>query len=274
MNELLLLLLTLSVAGAAAGITAGLFGNGGGFVVVPALVFVFSILGDQNPDLIFVAIGTSLATIVVSSARAVRAHQRRGAVDFEVLKTWALWLVLGVFIGLIIASMTNGDRLYAIFAIGVLIYAIYFLFPDRFSNQKTPAPKMPSGLPRASLASFLGGFSALLGIGGGTVTVITMVTCQRPIYQAVATASGVGFIIGLAGAVGFAFMGLGQPSLPYGSIGYVNFPALLTVGATSILTAPLGAKWAHTLEERRLKRLFGVYLILVSIAMFWKSTQV
>ena len=101
--------------------------------------------------------------------------------------------------------MTNGDRLYAIFAIGVLIYAIYFLFPDRFSNQKTPAPKMPSGLPRASLASFLGGFSALLGIGGGTVTVITMVTCQRPIYQAVATASGVGFIIGLAGAVGFAF---------------------------------------------------------------------
>ena len=212
MNELLLLLLTLSVAGAAAGITAGLFGNGGGFVVVPALVFVFSILGDQNPDLIFVAIGTSLATIVVSSARAVRAHQRRGAVDFEVLKTWALWLVLGVFIGLIIASMTNGDRLYAIFAIGVLIYAVYFLFPDRFSNQKTPAPKMPSGLPRASLASFLGGFSALLGIGGGTVTVITMVTCQRPIYQAVATASGVGFIIGLAGAVGFAFMGLGQPS--------------------------------------------------------------
>ena len=159
MNELLLLLLTLSVAGAAAGITAGLFGNGGGFVVVPALVFVFSILGDQNPDLIFVAIGTSLATIVVSSARAVRAHQRRGAVDFEVLKTWALWLVLGVFIGLIIASMTNGDRLYAIFAIGVLIYAIYFLFPDRFSNQKTPAPNMPSGLPRASLASFLGGFS-------------------------------------------------------------------------------------------------------------------
>ena len=274
MNELLLLLLTLSVAGAAAGITAGLFGNGGGFVVVPALVFVFSILGDQNPDLIFVAIGTSLATIVVSSARAVRAHQRRGAVDFEVLKTWALWLVLGVFIGLIIASMTNGDRLYAIFAIGVLIYAVYFLFPDRFSNQKTPAPKMPSGLPRASLASFLGGFSALLGIGGGTVTVITMVTCQRPIYQAVATASGVGFIIGLAGAVGFAFMGPRSTFSPLRLYRLREFPGAIDGRATSILTAPVGAKWAHTLEERRLKRLFGVYLILVSIAMFWKSTQV
>tara|TARA_B100000902_G_C27157384_1_gene836878 strand:+ start:255 stop:1079 length:825 start_codon:yes stop_codon:yes gene_type:complete len=274
LNELLLLLLTLSVAGAAAGITAGLFGNGGGFVVVPALIFVFSLLGDQNPDLIFVAIGTSLATIVVSSARAVRAHQRRGAVDFDVLRNWAFWLVLGVFIGLIIASMTDGDRLYVVFAIGVFVYATYFLFPDRFSNQKSPAPKMPSGLPRASLASFLGGFSALLGIGGGTVTVITMVTCQRPIYQAVATASGVGFIIGLSGAIGFALMGLGKPSLPYGSIGYVNFPALMTVGATSILTAPLGAKWAHSLEERSLKRLFGIYLILVSIAMFWKSTQV
>ena len=106
------------------------------------------------------------------------------------------------------------------------------------------------------------------------MTVITMVTCQRPIYQAVATASGVGFIIGLAGATGFALMGLGKPGLPYGSIGYVNLPALITVGAMSILTAPIGARWAHSLNEKNLKRLFGVYLILVSIAMFWKSTQV
>jgi uncharacterized membrane protein YfcA len=268
-------LLTLCVAGAAAGITAGLFGNGGGFVVVPALVFVFSFLEDANPDLIFVAIGTSLATIVISSARAVKAHHSRGAVDFDVLRSWALWLVLGVVIGLAIASGTEGDQLYVVFAVGVFFYSLYFLFHDAVvGDASTTAPDMPSGFSRASLASLLGGFSALLGIGGGTVTVITMVTCHRPIYQAVATASGVGFIIGLAGAIGFALMGWGKTGLPYGSLGYVNVPALVTVGATSILTAPLGARWAHSLNEKNLKRLFGVYLILVSIAMFWKSTQV
>jgi len=274
LSEILILLLTLSVAGAAAGITAGLFGNGGGFVVVPALVFVFSFLEDPNPDLIFLAIGTSLATIVISSARAVTAHHSRGAVDFEMLRSWALWLVLGVIWGLVIASITNGDQLYVVFAVGVFFYSLYFLFSDAFAARVSSIPNMPSGFSRASLASLLGGFSALLGIGGGTVTVITMVTCQRPIYQAVATASGVGFIIGSAGAIGFALMGLGKTGLPYGSIGYVNLPALVTVGAMSVLTAPIGARWAHSLNERNLKRLFGVYLILVSIAMFWKSTQV
>ena len=274
MSEILILLLTLSVAGAAAGITAGLFGNGGGFVVVPALVFVFSFLENTSPDLIFVAIGTSLATIVISSARAVKAHHSRGAVDFDVLRSWALWLVLGVVIGLAIASGTEGDKLYVVFAVGVFFYSLYFLFHDSVGSDASTAPDMPSGFSRASLASLLGGFSALLGIGGGTVTVITMVTCHRPIYQAVATASGVGFIIGLAGAIGFTLMGLGKTGLPYGSLGYVNIPALIIVGAMSILTAPLGARWAHSLNEKNLKRLFGVYLILVSIAMFWKSTQV
>ena len=274
MNEILILLLTLSVAGGAAGITAGLFGNGGGFVVVPALVFVFSFLENANPDLIFVAIGTSLATIVISSARAVKAHHSRGAVDFDVLRSWALWLVLGVVLGLFIASVTDGDQLYVIFAVGVFFYSLYFLFPDVVAPDASSAPTMPSGFSRAGLASMLGGFSALLGIGGGTVTVITMVTCNRPIYQAVATASGVGFIIGLAGAAGFALMGLGKPGLPYGSVGYVNLPALIMVGAMSLLTAPIGARWAHSLNEKNLKRLFGAYLVLVSVAMFWKSTQV
>ena len=273
MTEILGLLLTLSAAGALAGITAGLFGNGGGFVVVPALVFVFSLLGDASADLIFVAIGTSLATIVISSARAVQAHRSRGAVDFDVLKSWAGWLIIGVFLGIAIASIANSKQLYGVFAVGVFCYALYFLFPALLGPSRA-AFSMPTGLPRAGLASFLGGFSSLLGIGGGTITVITMVSCKRPIYQAVATASGVGFIIGLAGAIGFIFLGIGKPNLPFGSVGYVNLPALITVGTASIMTAPIGARWAHSLVENILKRLFGIYLILVSIAMFWKSMHV
>ena len=118
--ELLPLFITLIVAGALAGITAGMFGNGGGFVVVPALVFVFSILADPTSDLIFVAIGTSLATIVISSARSVIAHRAKGAVDFDVVKSWAPWLLLGVGVGLYLASFARPYQLYSVFAGGVL----------------------------------------------------------------------------------------------------------------------------------------------------------
>ncbi len=269
--QTVLLLLTLCAAGAVAGITSGLFGNGGGFVVVPALLAVFPLFMDQQETLVYVAIGTSLATIVVSSARAVQAHHARGAVDFQVLRDWSLWLVLGVLIGLWIASISDARGLVRLFAIGVLAYSLYFLFPGALGRMSRRLA-MPTGIARAGLASFLGGFSALLGIGGGTITVMTMVICNRPVHQAVATAAGVGFIIGLPGAIGFLIMGLGREGLPAGSVGYINIPALLAICTLSVITAPIGAAWAHSLDEDRLKRLFGVYLVVVSISMFYKST--
>ncbi len=250
--EILGLIATMGLAGAIAGVTAGLFGVGGGFVIVPALLAVFPWFSDAPEELIYVAIGTSLASIVVSSARAVQAHRQRGAVDFGVLKDWCMWLLLGV---------------------GVI---------DRFQSESVPglfshvtrSLSMPRGATRAGLASFLGGFSALLGIGGGTVTVMTMVMCNRPVHQAVATAAGVGFIIGLPGALGFLILGLGVEGLPYGSVGYINVPALVAISALSVFTAPVGARWAHSLDEVRLKRLFGIYLVLVSLAMYYKSLSV
>jgi len=271
--ELIALISTLCAAGAVAGLTSGLFGNGGGFVVVPALLAVLPFFNDASETLVYVAIGTSLATIVVSSARSVQAHHARGAVDFEVLRDWAAWLVIGVMAGLWIASLTDGRRLVGVFAIGVLFYSLYFLFPNALRSLR-PRVNMPQGLARAGLASFLGGFSALLGIGGGTITVMTMVICNRPVHQAVATAAGVGFIIALPGTVGFMWMGWQQSNLPWGSIGYVNVPALIAICALSVLTAPVGARWAHGLDEFWLKRLFGVYLVIVSVSMFYKSTTI
>ena len=271
--DVLLLLLALFAAGSIAGVTAGLFGNGGGFVVVPALVAVFTAFDMADSQLIYVAIGTSLASIVVASARAVQSHRKKDAVDFQVLRSWASWLVVGVVGGLLVASVTNGENLFIVFAVGVLLYSIYFLFPNLFSGFSNTL-SMPSGLPRAGLASFLGGFSALLGIGGGTITVLTMVLCNRPVHQAVATAAGVGVIIGLAGTVGFLLLGLGQEGLPFGSIGYVNVPALLAISLASVFTAPIGAQLAHSMNEFHLKRVFGVYLVLVSCSMFYKSMTV
>lgn len=268
--EILGLILTMCAAGAVAGITAGLFGIGGGFVVVPALLAVFPLFSPPNAELIYVAIGTSLASIVVSSARSVQAHNARGAVDFDVLRDWSLWLVLGVGAGLYIASITDGRNLFVVFAAGVLVYSLYFLFPNIF-NRFNNSLAMPRGAAKVGLASVLGGFSALLGIGGGTITVMTMVICNRPVHQAVATAAGVGFIIGLPGAIGFVILGLGVEGLPWGTVGYVNVPALLAISALSLITTPIGARWAHSLDERKLKRLFGLYLLFVSCTMFYKA---
>jgi len=271
--ELVWFFLTLCAAGAVAGITAGIFGNGGGFVVVPALLLVLPAFVEVETEVMRVAIGTSLATIVISSARSVQAHHQRGAVDFQILRDWLIWLVIGVGVGLYIASISNSVWLISVFAGGVLVYSVYFLFPNFmtfFGNNFS----MPKGFGRASLASFLGGFSALLGIGGGTITVMTMVMCKRSIHQSVATAAGVGFIIGVPGAIGFLVMGLGAENLPAGSLGYINIPALLAICAISVVTAPIGVNLAHRLDEFFLKRLFGVYLAIVSVSMFYKVMQV
>lgn len=270
--EIFGLLVLLITAGAIAGLTAGLFGNGGGFAVVPALVLLFSILDIESENLIFVAVGTSLACIIFSSARALMSHNKKGAVDFLVLKEWAPWLVVGVVIGVFIASYSQAEELYLIFAWGVLFYGIYFLFPRILDQTAMKQRNMPIGFARAGLVSFLGGFSALLGIAGGTITVITMSICKRPIYQAVATASGVGLIIGLVGALGFLILGFNETDLPFGSLGFINIPAVFIISLVSILTAPIGVEWAHNLEENKLKRLFGLYLLLVSSGMFWKAS--
>ena len=269
--DIILVVIALLGAGAVSGVTAGLFGVGGGFIVVPALLAVFPLFGATNEKHIFVAIGTSLATIIVSSARSVQAHAKRDLVDFNLLRQWAPWLVGGVMVGISIASIVDASSLVMVFAVGVLVYSVYFLMPEKFAVTSGQHPAIPSGMGRAALASGLGGFSALLGIGGGTPFVVTMVICGRSLHQAVATAAGVGFIIAIPGALGFLVLGLTDTSLPPGSIGYINLPALAAISLVSIFTAPIGARWAHSLSEVKLKRVFGIYLIGVATLMFYKT---
>ena len=267
--ETLPLLVALLAAGGIAGLSAGLFGVGGGFVVVPALLLSFAaLLGGADSDL-YVAVGTSLATIIVTSVRSVQAHNRRGSVDFDLLKAWAPWIVFGVVGGVAVAAMVETRTLLLTFGIGVLVYAVYFLRP-KFVVARETYYSLPTGAGRAALASSLSAFSALLGIGGGPPFVVTMVVCGRPVHQAVGTAAGIGFLIAVPGAIGFALMGLGQPALPPGSIGYVNLPAFAAIALVSIVTTPLGARLAHSLSELHLRKAFGVYLLLVSAMMFYK----
>jgi len=267
--DLLNQILVLMAAGVIAGFVAGLFGIGGGFVVVPALLLVFSFFGVDSEVLTHVAIGTSLATIIVTSSRSVHAHNKRGAVDIEIIKDWAPWLLIGVVGGIILAQYMDGRSLKWIFAIGVFLMGLHFILPVLKNVQISD--EMPKGLTLAGLASFLGGFSALLGIGGGTIAILTMTMCGRPIHQAVGTAAGFGVIIALPGAIGFALLGQGVSELPLGSIGYVNLVAAMAITAMSFITAPLGARAAHALNAPALKRVFGVYLVATSGVVLWSS---
>ncbi|MCR9267690.1 MAG: sulfite exporter TauE/SafE family protein [Alphaproteobacteria bacterium] len=260
----------LMLAGLVAGFAAGLFGIGGGFVVVPALLLVFSFFGVEPMVISHVAIGTSLATIIVTSLRSVHAHNKRGAVDFQVIRDWAPWLVLGVSGGLLVARELDGQALKWVFAIGVLIMGVHFIYPLIRTDRMKPR-QMPRGPILAGIATFLGAFSALLGIGGGTIAVLVMTACGRPIHQAIATAAGFGFIIALPGTAGFILLGLGQADLPLGSFGYINLIAVVCVTAMSFITAPLGVRAAHRLNAKALEKVFGVYLVATSALVIHNS---
>ncbi|MEM7766776.1 MAG: sulfite exporter TauE/SafE family protein [Pseudomonadota bacterium] len=262
----------LMAAGLVAGFVAGLFGIGGGFVVVPALLVVFSYFGVEPSVVTHLAIGTSLATIIVTSSRSMYAHHKRGAVDFRIIRDWAPWLVLGVGGGIVLAQYMDGRSLKWIFSAGVFLMGLHFIMPVLKNIQVSD--EMPGGVVRAGLASFLGGFSALLGIGGGTIAVLTMTMCGRPIHQAVATAAGFGVIIAVPGALGFALLGQGQADLPIGSFGYVNLVAVAAITVMSFITAPLGARAAHSLNAAALKRVFGVYLVATSAIVLQNSFAV
>jgi uncharacterized membrane protein YfcA len=262
----LLPLVALLAAGLFAGFAAGMFGIGGGFVVVPALLLVLPLIGGDPHEFPKVAVGTSAATIIVASLRSVSAHAKRGAVDFEILKSWAPWLILGDTAGVVLASSVHGNILLLIFATGVLLMSVMFIVPRL--SELVVSDQMPSGITRVAIAGGLGTFSSLLGIGGGTIAITVMTLCSRTIHKAIATASGVGTLIAVPTTIGFAIIGFYKTHLPWGSLGYINLPAAVAISSMSILTAPLGVAAAHRLPAAPLKRIFGGYLVVISLFMF------
>ena len=271
--DIAFLIVMLMATGAIAGLCSGLFGVGGGFIVVPSLLFVLDTAGHGGEGIIFIAIGTSLATIILSSSRSALAHWKLGSLDVQFVKNWLPWLTAGTLIGVLLAAIVSSRELQYIFAVGVGAYSVFFLFPSAFSRFEFE--HLPVGVTRAVLGTSVGGVSALLGIGGGTPIVITMTLCGRPLVQAVGTAAGVGVIIGMLGAIGFLIVGLSTVMVgaPPGSIGFINIPALVAISAMSVMTAPYGARLAHDLRSDLLKRYFGLYLLVVAIIIL-RQTQV
>lgn len=268
LSPLVLALPALITAGAAAGFAGGLFGIGGGFVVVPALMFLLPVIGVSPEQTAHVAVGTSLASIIFTSIRATSSHAQRGPVDFGLLQSWAVWVMGGTVLGTLLADMVSGAYLAVIFGTGVLGFAIYFLLPARQGAPLFAA--LPSGLPRAGIASALGMFSTLLGIGGGTLTTVTMTICGTPIHRAIGTAAGMGAVIAIPATIGFIIIGLGERGLGWGALGYVHLPAAAVLITTSVIFAPMGVAAAHYLAPAILRRVFGLYLTFIGVLMIAK----
>lgn len=261
------LILALAGCGLVSGVAAGLFGIGGGAIIVPVLIILFESLGYSS-SASHVAIATSLATIILTSARSVMAHNKRGAVDWQILRTWAPWIMIGALMGQLVAGQMSAAALKAFFGAMAYLLAAQLFFGRPGWRL---ADDMPTGAGRAGFGTGVGLLSALMGIGGGTFGVSLMTVYGRAIHQAVATAAGFGIAIGLPSAITAIFVGWGQEGLPPFSLGYVNVAAFALISVFTVTMAPVGARLAHTLDAKLLKRLFAVLLAIVATKMLYDT---
>jgi uncharacterized membrane protein YfcA len=265
---MLSLLAAMAAAGLVGGLVAGLFGVGGGTVIVPALFYAFEVLGVGGEGNLHTAIGTSLLTIVATSWRSLRAHRSHGAVDEEVLRAWTPWVGFGGLIGAAAAGAASMEGLALVYGVCLAGVGLQLgLTPERFTLRRD----LPGGWGRRIVATAIGGVSAMLGIGGGSFGGLTMTLCGRPIHQAVATASGFGLAIGAAATAGFVAFGWEAPGRPPGSLGWVNLPAAIVMGVLTVAAAPWGARLAHRLDRRLLRRAFAIYLVVTALAVMVKA---
>lgn len=263
---LLPMLVFLLVIGAFAGVIAGLLGVGGGIVLVPAFYYLFQHLGYDGPHLMHVCVATSLATILATSMRSVMAHHRKGAVDWMILRQWAVWIVIGAVAGVFAATGLRSSSLTAVFGGLAMVAGLYMALGRDGWRLAQSMPQQPL---RGILAALIGFLSVLMGIGGGTFGVPLMTLYNMPIHRAIATASGFGIVIAVPSVIGFLFVAVDQP--PPFTVGAINVPAFLVVIGTTFLATPWGVRLAHAMNPKPLKRAFAVFLVLVALNMLRKA---
>ncbi|MBV9570388.1 MAG: sulfite exporter TauE/SafE family protein [Alphaproteobacteria bacterium] len=262
------LALGLVIAGVVGGLVAGMLGVGGGIVVVPILYHVLAALGVDETVRMHVAVGTSLATIIPTSISSMRAHNKKCAVDWELLRRWWLPMLLGVIAGSALAAYVRGQTLSLVFAGVALPVALHFAL---WGERKRIADHLPSGIGGAVLPFGIGGVSTMMGIGGGTVGVPAMTLCGIPIHRAVGTASAFGTIIAVPGTIGAIIAGWYAQGLPPYSLGYVNLLGVLLIAPGSFLAAPAGAHLAHMTDQNRLRIVFALFIAITAARMLWDA---
>ena len=255
-------LIILLIAGAAAGLIAGLMGLGGGVIIVPVLTLA---LADAIPEtqLIKVAVGTSLATICVTALSSILAHHRRGGVRWDFVRRMTPGIMIGALLGAAIADRIPAAWMTVLFIVGLLLIALRMIL-DRKSET---APRTPSKAELFGVSTAVGAFSALLGIGGGTMNTPYLNGCGLPMKNAIGSAAALGFPLAVVSTVGFIVLGLDETGLPPHSLGYIYLPAVAAIVVTGILFAPLGARLAHRLPDTILRRGFAVFLCVMALRM-------
>jgi uncharacterized membrane protein YfcA len=266
MDNLLLLAAAMLVTGCVAGVMAGLFGIGGGIVIVPVLEFTLGVLGIDPAIRMHVAVATSLATIIPTSISSARAHHQRDAVDMSIVRRWAIFVLIGALLGAWIAAQVHSRVLAMIFATLALLIALKMILLPESRNLSEHVPRGPlmSAIPTA-----IGCLSSMMGIGGGTFSVMTLTLFNQPIHRAVGTAALLGLIISLPGTIAFVIAGWSDVRVPPGSFGYVNLIGFALIASATVLTAPIGAKIAHSFSEKKLSMLFGAFLVIAAVRLIY-----
>jgi uncharacterized protein len=267
MNVDPILIAELLALGCIAGFLAGLLGIGGGMLLVPALTLIGSLRGFPDGYVVKMAVATSLATILFTSLSSVRAHHQRGAVRWDVVKILAPGIVVGSFVGAQVAKLLPARVLALMFA-AFVTYSAVQMFIDK---KPKPSRQLPQGLGMFGGGTAIGTLSSLVGAGGGFISVPFMTWCNVPIHTAVATSAALGFPIALAGTVGYVVAGWSLPDTPVGAVGYLYLPALVFIAVASVALAPLGARAAHAMDVKQLKRAFAILLFVLAAYMASKG---
>lgn len=262
---LLPFLFALIFSGLVSGFIAGLLGVGGGIIIVPILYHVLSSLGFSSEIIMHVSVATSLAIIIPTGWRSYITHKKNNAVDIYILKKWLLPTLIGSAIGAIIAGLISGFYLTLFFATIALIVCVKLFIQN--DNIKI-GDKLPDGFLGFNIPLLVGSMSSMLGIGGGTFNVTIMSLYGSSIHKAVGTSAGLGFFLSIPGTIFFILIGMFVSDLPPGSFGYVNLFGLALIAPLASLSAPLGAKYAHSLSKKTLTKLFAFFLLITSIRMY------
>lgn len=262
-SDLLYLVPALLIAGFVVGVLAGTFGVGGGAIIVPILYECFRVVGVPEEVRMPLCVGTSLAVIVPTSIRSFRAHRSRGAVDDDVLRLWAVPLLVGVAVGALAARHADPWVFKVVFVCVSATLATKLLF-GRESWQL--GPELPGRVGMTIYGLVLGVLSALMGIGGGGLSTMVLTLYGRPIHRAIATSAGVGVIVAVPGTLGYIYAGWPDMALlPPLSLGYVSLLGFALLIPTTMLAAPLGVRIAHAASKRQLEVAFGLFLSTVCL---------
>ena len=271
-NEILNLLVVLAIAASVAGFMAGLLGVGGGIIIVPALYYAFTVLDFDIVTRMHLSVGTSLAIIIPTSIISTKTHMEYDAVDFKMVKSFGLFILIGVILGTFLAVNLKTPALVLFFSIFAFMVGLFFIFLREKIVEK---PKKISEIVKNISGIVIGFISVPLGIGGGSLMVPFMRNCGYDIRKSIGTAAAIGFLIAVSGTITLIISGkiINNITSPY-SYGYFNFLGFIVFMPVTMVMARIGAKAVYKINKKLLSKIFGIFLIIVSVRSFFEYLSI